>query len=119
MSVLPARTEKDANRKATTPIGGTGGPDDPQFSNWNIFAAVEALGPMGLRPHDRMGISGWYNSVSDDFVDTLSGLPIIPIYLRDTDHSQHSNGHGLLTMEYESASSRSPRFSMRSGCLHL
>ena len=30
-----------------------------------------------------MGVSGWYNSLSDDFVDALSDLPI-PIRLRDT-----------------------------------
>jgi porin len=78
------QAENDPTRKATFLLGGTGGPDDPQFSNWNIFAAVEAFGPMASRPHDRMGVSGWYNSLSDDYVDTLADLPINPILLRDT-----------------------------------
>jgi porin len=66
------QAENDPNRKATLLIGGTGGPDNPQFAQWNIFGAVEAFGPMASRPHDRMGVSGWYNGLSDDFIDLTS-----------------------------------------------
>jgi porin len=61
------QAENDRSRKATIFIGGTGGPDNPQFSNWNLFAAVEAFGPMAPRPRDRMGVSGWVNGLSDNF----------------------------------------------------
>ena len=66
------QAEDDPNRRATLFIGGTGGPDNPQFAQWNIFAAVEAFGPIASRPHDRMGVSGWYNGLSDNFVDLVS-----------------------------------------------
>jgi carbohydrate-selective porin OprB len=78
------QAEDDPNRKATILIGGTGGPDEPQFAQWNLFTAVEAYGPMASRPRDRMGVAFWYNWLSDAFVDTLSDLPIDPIRLRDT-----------------------------------
>ena len=55
------QAKDDPNRKATILMGGTGGPDNPQFSQWNFFTAVEAYGPMASRPGDRMGISGWVN----------------------------------------------------------
>jgi porin len=76
------QAEDDPNRKATILIGGTAGPDDPQFAQYNLFTSVEAFGPMASRPQDRMGVSFFYNWLSDDFVDTLSDLPI-PIRLRD------------------------------------
>jgi porin len=78
------QAEDDPNRKATILIGGTLGPDEPQFAQWNLFTALEAYGPMALRPHDRMGVAFWYNWLSDDFVDTLADLPVDPIRLRDT-----------------------------------
>jgi hypothetical protein len=55
-------------------IGGTTGPDDPQFAQYNFFTAVEAYGPMAPRPHDRMGVAGWYNCLSDDYIDLVSPL---------------------------------------------
>jgi porin len=70
----------DPNRKATILIGGTAGPDDPQFAQYNFFTAVEAYGPMASRPHDRMGVSFWHNWLSDNFKDLVS--PVID--LRDT-----------------------------------
>ena len=76
------QAEDDPSRKATILIGGTVGPDDPQFAQYNLFASVEAFGPMASRPQDRMGVSFFYNWLSDDFVDTLTDLPI-PIRLRD------------------------------------
>ena len=74
------QAEKDPNRKATILIGGTGGPDDPQFAQYNFFTALEAYGPMASRTHDRMGLSFWYNWLSDNFKDLVS--PVIG--LRDT-----------------------------------
>jgi len=66
------QAEDDPNRKATIFIGGTGGPDNPQFAQWNVFAAIEAFGPMASRPHDRMGVAGWNNGLSDTFRDLVS-----------------------------------------------
>jgi porin len=66
------QAEGDPNRNANFMIGGTVGPDNPQFAQWNIFANVEAYGPMKSRPHDRMGVSGWYNGLSNNFTDLVS-----------------------------------------------
>jgi len=74
------QAEDDPNRKATIFMGGTGGPDDPQFAQYNFFTSVEAFGPMASRPHDRMGVAGWKNWFSDNFEDLVS--PVIGI--RDT-----------------------------------
>jgi porin len=75
------QAEDDPNRKATILIGGTGGPDNPQFAQWNVFAAVEAYGPMASRPHDRMGVAGWYNGLSNNFIDLAS---VANLSLQDT-----------------------------------
>jgi carbohydrate-selective porin OprB len=69
--------ENDPSRKVTIFIGGTGGPDDPQFSNWNVFTAVEAFGPMAWRPHDRMGLAWSINGLSKNFRRDVS--PVIDI----------------------------------------
>lgn len=74
------QAEGDPNRKATVFVGGTVGPDNPQFAQWNIFAAVEGFGLMASRPHDRMGVSVWYNGLSDNFKDLVS--PVVD--LQDT-----------------------------------
>ena len=74
------QAEGDPKRKATILIGGTMGPDNPQFAQYNFFANVEAFGPMKSRPHDRMGVAGWKNWLSDNFKDLVS--PVIG--LRDT-----------------------------------
>jgi porin len=66
------QAEGDPNRKATILIGGTVGPDNPQFAQYNFFTSLEAYGPMASRPHDRMGVSGWYNGLSDNFTDLVS-----------------------------------------------
>ena len=55
-------------------IGGTAGPDNPQFAQYNFFTAVEAYGPMASRPHDRMGVAGWYSWLSNDYIDLVSPL---------------------------------------------
>jgi porin len=66
------QAENDSNRKAAFFIGGSGGPDNPQFSNWNLFATIEMFGPMASRPHDRMGVAGWVNGLSENFRDEVS-----------------------------------------------
>jgi hypothetical protein len=75
------QAEDDPSRKATLLIGGTGGPDNPQFAQWHVFAAVEAFGPMACRPNDRMGVSGWYNGLSNEFIDLAS---MTGVFLQDT-----------------------------------
>ena len=74
------QAQGDPSRKATLLIGGTAGPDNPQFAQYNFFTSVEAYGPMASRPHDRMGVSFWHNWLSDEFKDLVS--PVID--LRDT-----------------------------------
>jgi len=59
-------------RKMTFFTGGTWGPDNPQFAQWHIFANVEAFGIICSRPHDRMGVNGWYNGLSNDFKSLMS-----------------------------------------------
>jgi len=66
------QAEGDPSRKTTLLIGGTAGPDNPQFAQYNFFTALESYGPMASRPHDRMGVSGWCNWLSDDFTDLVS-----------------------------------------------
>jgi porin len=66
------QAEGNPNRKATFFMGVTGGPDNPQFAHWSTFATVEAFGPMASRPDDRMGVSAWYSSLSDNFTDLVS-----------------------------------------------
>ena len=61
------QAEDDPSRKATILIGGTVGPDDPQFAQYNFFTSVEAFGPMASRPHDRMGVSFWYNWLANNY----------------------------------------------------
>jgi carbohydrate-selective porin OprB len=64
-------------------IGGTVGPDNPQFAQYNIFTSVEMFGPMASRSDDRMGVAFWYNWLADDFKDLVS-LPPANLNLRDT-----------------------------------
>ena len=68
------QAEDDPKRRAQFFMGGTGGPDNPQFAQWTVFASIEAFGPMASRAQDRMGISFWYSGLSNDFVDLLDGL---------------------------------------------
>ncbi len=68
------QAQNDPNRNAAFFIGGTGGPDNPQFAQWNIFASIEAFGPMASRVHDRMGVAGWYNALSDNFTDLAADV---------------------------------------------
>ena len=66
------QAEGDPSRKTTLLIGGTAGPDNPQFAQYNALAAVETYGLFESRPNDRMGISGWHNWLSDNFKDLVS-----------------------------------------------
>jgi porin len=60
------------NRKATFFMGGTVGPDNPQFAQYSLSANVEAFGLVASRPHDRMGVAGWHSWLSDNFKDLAS-----------------------------------------------
>jgi porin len=71
----------NSERKATFFMGGTWGPDNPQFAQWNIFASLEGYGLICSRPHDRMGVTGWYNGLSNEFVSLASK---VNLRLRDT-----------------------------------
>jgi porin len=71
------QAENDPSRKAQFVIGGTGGPDNPQFAQWHLFGMVEAYGPMASRPRDRMGISGWVSGLSDNFRKDVS--PVVDV----------------------------------------
>jgi hypothetical protein len=66
----------DSKRRAYVMIGGTYSNDNPNFSNWNIFADVEAFGVIPSRPRDRMGVSGWYNGITNDVKELTSNLGI-------------------------------------------
>ena len=70
------QAQGDSNRRAYVMIGGTYSNDNPNFSNWNIFADVEAFGVIPSRPHDRMGFSGWYNGITNDVKELTSNLGI-------------------------------------------
>jgi porin len=66
------KDKSDPNKKANVMIGGTVGPDNPQFAQTNIFANVEAFGLIPSRPHDRIGFGGWWNGLSPDFKKLVS-----------------------------------------------
>jgi hypothetical protein len=66
------QAEGNPDRKATFLMGATLGPDNPQFAQYNLFANVETFGLMASRPHDRMGVAGWYTWLSDNFEDLVS-----------------------------------------------
>jgi porin len=64
-------------RRITLLTGGTFGPDNPQFAQYNAFANVEAFGPMASRPNDRMGVGVFWNGLSDNFKELTA--PIIEL----------------------------------------
>ncbi len=66
------QAEGNPGRKVTFLTGGTVGPDDPQFAQFNFFANVETFGLMDSRPHDRMGVAGWWNGLSPNYKDLVS-----------------------------------------------
>jgi carbohydrate-selective porin OprB len=74
------QSEDDPNRKAKMMIGGTVGPDDPQFAQYNFFTTVEMYGPMASRSDDRMGAAFWYNWLADNFKQLVRPA----VNLRDT-----------------------------------
>lgn len=76
------QAEDNPNRKATLLLGGTVGPDNPQFAEWNLFASLEAFGLIESRPNDRMGVAWWYNGLSNNFKDVVNASPV-PVDLRD------------------------------------
>ena len=53
------------------------GPDNPQLAQFNVFANLETFGLMKSRPHDRMGVGGWGNLLSDNLKKLVS--PVIDL----------------------------------------
>ena len=70
------QAQGNSKRRAYVKIGGTYGNDNPNFSKWNIFTQVEAFGAIPSRPRDRMGVSGWYNGITNDVKGLTSTLGI-------------------------------------------
>jgi porin len=68
------QADGDPSRRVYVMIAGTAGPDDPQFSQYNVFGHVEFLGLMDSRPHDKFGAAVWWNSLSDNYQDVVSFL---------------------------------------------
>jgi porin len=62
----------DPKRKANFMFGGTAGPDNPQYVQYNLFANVEVFGLMDSRPRDRMGAAAYWNGLSDEYKDLVS-----------------------------------------------
>lgn len=54
------------NRKVQLFTGASISDGDPSFVRWNWFGSLEAFGLVRCRPRDRMGISYFYNEVSND-----------------------------------------------------
>jgi porin len=67
----------DPKRKANFMIGGTAGPDNPQLSQYNLFANVEVFGLMDSRPRDRIGVGVWWNSIADEYEELVS--PVVDL----------------------------------------
>jgi porin len=67
----------DPTRKATMFIGGTMGPDNPQFAQWNMFANIQAFGLNESRPLDAMGAAVWVGGLSPNFKDLVS--PVVEL----------------------------------------
>jgi porin len=66
---------ENEDRFAHTFFGGSVADDNPSFSDWDVFAQVQAHGLFDARPNDRMGIAGHYYHLGDDFVDLVSTIP--------------------------------------------
>ncbi len=62
----------DPTRKATMFIGGTMGPDNPQFAQWNLFANIQGFGLNESRPLDAVGAAVWFNGLSPNFKNLVS-----------------------------------------------
>jgi porin len=62
----------DNNRRLQALVGGSVGDDDPSFSNSNLFASLEAFGPLATRPNDRMGVSVWSSGIGGEFENLTS-----------------------------------------------
>jgi porin len=69
--------EGNPKRIVTILMGGTFGPDNPQFAQFNAFGNVEAFGFMDSRPNDRMGVGVFWNGLSDNFKELTA--PIIEL----------------------------------------
>jgi porin len=69
------RKEGNDKRFAHFFVGGSVADNNPSFSNYDVFAAVQAFGLSDARPHDRMGIAYHYNHMANDYVDLVNSIP--------------------------------------------
>jgi porin len=56
------------SRKMNFLLAGSLADSNPSFSNWNVVSHLEAYGLNPSRPGDRMGVSGWYNGLTDEII---------------------------------------------------
>ena len=42
-------------------------------AKWNVFATLNSVGLLSSRPHDRMGVAGWYTEPAGTFKDLTRG----------------------------------------------
>jgi porin len=63
------------DRRINLVAGGTIADDNPSFSNWTVFSKLEGYGLQRTRPGDRMGIAGWYNSISPNIKNITAAVP--------------------------------------------
>jgi porin len=70
------QAEKDDNKRRVQLFTGFSVTDDnPSFSDWDVFASLQAFGPFASRPKDRMGIAYHYYHFANDFVDLINDIP--------------------------------------------
>ena len=67
-------------RKAYLWLSAAVADESPSFARWSFVGTVEALGPLGSRPMDRMGFAGWYTEWNGNYKDELR---LIGISARD------------------------------------
>ena len=71
------QADGNPKRQAHVFMGGTVADDNPSFSNLSLFMNIEAFGLFASRPHDRMGIAGFWNRLSSDLVDLVNDVPTL------------------------------------------
>ena len=67
--------QKDDKRFVNVFFGGSRADNNVSFSDWDVFANIQAFGLFDARPNDRMGFGAHYYHLADNFVDTASTLP--------------------------------------------
>ena len=71
MSFTDSRLLLPAKENGRTPVANC---MDSRNAEWNFFANLEAFGPMASSPLDRMGISAYYDVLSDNFKELVRAV---------------------------------------------